>query len=146
MGRSRVQYGYVRFGPIDLSGVTAVKAVLSSPQNNGGATQTAIFVDPGADARAYQVFNEDPGRVTKNYVNGIQNHVSLTLDVSALSGEYYVYAGGDSNGGSWGGERISVIEALTLEYADTPVTLLSFTAPGQVSNDEIAAAIEEVLA
>ncbi len=113
-GSARVQVGYLRFGPIDLTNIDSIQTLVRI--NSAGTLINAIFADKGSDARSYDVEATDPSRVS--IVNPSNNAMGTnSLDVTALSGEYYVYVGTDSMGSSWSNARQIWFYSVTMTKA-----------------------------
>jgi hypothetical protein len=102
---SSVQYAYLRLGPIDLTDVKTVGADISVVTSSG-TTRSVLFVSKGANDRSWT-----SGVITSigSASNANTTHALRTLDVSGLSGEYYIYAGTDSNNSSWSNARTARI-------------------------------------
>lgn len=110
-GTNRVQVAYVRFGLIDLTNIATINA--GTRVSSSGTLYHEIFIDKNADARAYDVMEIDPNRVHRGTGNN-NSYIISTLDVSAYTGEYYVYVGTDSAGSSWAASRNIYILGVTM--------------------------------
>lgn len=98
------QYAYIRVGPVNLSGINSLQAALDTfvGGSGNGSTRVVLFVSESADARAWSV---PAAQVTVETFDGAVSGRGPSLDVSALDGDYYIYAGTDSGRVSWGNPR-----------------------------------------
>lgn len=104
-GGSRVQYSYIRLGPVDLTKYQQIESQQTTyfaTSGGSGSTITALFVSKSADARSY---DQDSIADIGTHSSGAVSDVMRTLDVSDLRGEYYIYVGTDSTGASWTNSR-----------------------------------------
>ena len=110
-GANRVQVAYVRYGPIDLTNISAINA--GTRVSASGTNYHEIFIDTGTNARAYDILAIDPDRVHRGTGNN-NSYIMSSLNVSAYTGEYYVYVGTDSDGESWVNSRNIYILGVTM--------------------------------
>jgi len=110
-GRSASEI-YVVFGPIDLSGVNTLSASATSLYTKGGYVNHVLFVATGnnesyKNAKAIAAW-------TREDMNA-QAAFSQSLNVSHLTGNYYIYVGTNTMGGAWANQRSVRYTKLTME-------------------------------
>jgi hypothetical protein len=104
---------YAVFGPIDLTDMTTLTANGNYPK----AMDTTIYSVMGVADNAEASFTDSDteGEYTvKNTVKGNKagQTFELQLDVSALTGEWYIYIGTNTAGGKWSNARTVNFTAL----------------------------------
>ncbi|MBQ6398433.1 MAG: hypothetical protein IJI06_09860 [Oscillospiraceae bacterium] len=111
------QYAYLRVGPVNLSGISVLQAALDTSVggSGNGSTRVVLFVAQGDNARAWEV---PAAQATVETYDGPVSGIGPQLNVSALDGNYYVYAGTDSGGVSWGNPRSARVYSV-ISYAAT---------------------------
>lgn len=100
---------YAVFGPVDLTEMTKITATGVFPKTRGGTTYAVLFAAQAEDA------SYADAEVIKRFTivdSTAGDPFSIELDVSSLDGEYYVYAGTDTNGGDWVNARYVDIKTL----------------------------------
>lgn len=113
-GTSRVQYGYVRIGLIDLTNINTLKGIYSLRGVTNASYFARIFISKNAVDYGYSV---PTGQYASRYYTNSSTITEneITLDVSGFSGEYYIFVGTDSNGGSWSSNRIVTVHTISFE-------------------------------
>lgn len=105
---------YKVFGPVSLSGINTLTMTSAFTDTVSGSHRRVLYVaklpDVGyAKADAIETFD---------YTSGWTAEVTITLDVSDLTGEYYVYAGTNTAGSAWDNARKLSITKVTGEDSD----------------------------
>lgn len=94
---------YVVFGPVSLDDLSYIVAHGVYRSSFSNATQQAVvFAAAGADA-SYADAAAISTVINKNAAAG--DEYDIVLDVSALEGTYYLYAGTHTNGSAWSNVR-----------------------------------------
>ena len=104
------QFAYIRLGPVNLSEIGSVVAEVSAPGGNTVKNRAVLFVSELPEDQSYN----STARAAIQYETGPQIRALLEVNTEDLSGMFYVYAGTDSNGGTWSGARRSIIYGVHL--------------------------------
>lgn len=96
---------YLRLGKVDLTYLNKLLLVYSA-SCSAGDVDGCIFVSQ-SEITSYA----DAAAITTRVDNPSVTEAVIELDVSTLSGQYYIYAGTNSRGGSWQNARtINILE------------------------------------
>ena len=105
---------YKVFGPVPLDGIDAITMTSSFVSSVGGSHMRVLYVAQNAD-----VGYEDAVAIEAvDDKSSWTEEMPITLDVSDLSGDYYVYAGTNTNGSAWEYAREIRITKVTGEDSD----------------------------
>lgn len=116
-----VQYAYLRVGLIDLTHINTIQGALTVNTNGGvGDMYFTLFVSKSTDARSWNGAvklkreactdnTSDPDRVAPRGTSALRGP---SLDVSDLSGDYYIYLGTDSNNAGWQNGRSASVYSI----------------------------------
>lgn len=98
------QYSYLRVGPVDLTGISKINAGMSIAIS-GNSVSVVLFVSKSDSARSW--YQTSVASIAS--WSGEVRVVGAELNVSELSGTYYVYVGIDSqNTGHAGASTVTV--------------------------------------
>lgn len=96
---------YLRFGKVDLTYINKLTFLYSASVSSGDI-DGCIFI-----AQAEVTSFSDAEAITTRTDTKTATEVTVELDVSTFTGEYYIYAGTNSRGSSWSNARtINVLE------------------------------------
>lgn len=100
---------YLRIGKVDLTFVNKL-TLLYSCSTSIGSVRGCIFVSKSE----ITAFADAESITTASDTDSVTNK-TIELDVSDLTGEYYIYSGTNSNGASWSNSR--TVKILEVSYA-----------------------------
>lgn len=102
---------YVQIGPINLSAVSKL-SFLYNASVSSGEIDGCLFISKD-EITSYTNAEKIASRTDTKTATG----VNVELDVAELSGNYYIYAGTNSRGKTWGSSRtINVLEVAYSEW------------------------------
>lgn len=108
------QYAYIRLGPVDLTNIASIDAVISATRSGSQeattTTRTVLFVSQNANDRSWS--ETATAEVVSRSSN--QTRTAINLDTSSLTGQYYVYAGTDTNNALKYDKRVAVVYGVQL--------------------------------
>lgn len=125
-GASRVQKGYVRIGPVDLTNINTIQSVLTHWGTGTGSKNyySRLYIsqnqnDTARDVPSNQLDSYYYLNVSGEHPDSLKG-VLRTLDVSGFSGNYYIFTGTDSATSSWSAARIVMVHAIVYSTGSSP--------------------------
>lgn len=113
----KVSEAFAVFGPVDLTDFDAIVMVAKFTDDNANGTSHnhVLYVAKGRDAS----YTDAVAIEKVNKTSGITSQTTVTLDVSGLTGLYYVFAGQHTNGSAWEAKRTQQIASVKAERGAT---------------------------
>lgn len=105
---------YKVFGPVSLSGINTLTMTSAFTDTVSGSHRRVLYVAKSPDVGCAKADAIE----TLDYTSGWTAEVTITLDVSDLTSEYYVYAGTNTAGSAWDNARKLNITKVTGEDSD----------------------------
>ena len=107
-------YGYIRWANVDLTNYSQI--VFIGQAYDSGSSANGVYCYIFATQNSSVTLGKNATVKAHNDAKGSSyQSFTLTIDVSSLTGNWYVAAGHDSEGSSWGGQRKCRITSVQLK-------------------------------
>ena len=106
---SKTSEVYVVFGPVSLDNISTLQMTSAFTDSISGTHRRILFISKDAGTS----YKNAEAITNSSVTSGYKNSITITLDVSSFTGEYYVYAGQNTNGSSWDNARTLNITEVT---------------------------------